>query len=452
MKCKYCNTEVEEELVFCPQCGNSLVQQIEPEQKPDTAENTGEAQAKPKKKVWKLILAIAGAVTGLCVLAVVLLIALGVKFQLPTNDIHRKQVYSVAAEKAEKKNANVVAVVNGKELTNAQLQIYYRMQILDFMNYYGSYLSYMGLDYEKPLSQQECTEEEGMTWEQFFLQQALETWYRYQVLVNLAEENGFVLDAEIQADIESIATSLEEQAPKEGYENADDMVKELLGPSCTVESYITYVKASAIASEYYASVYETMTPNADEIAAYFAENEASFTQSGITKDSGLVSSVRHILVCPEGGETDETGTTITYSDEAWNTCLTEAEAILNEWKSGEATQESFSLLASKYTEDTGSSATGGLYENVGPNSNFVETFRAWATDANRQPGDTGIVKSQYGYHIMYFVSGEPYWSSTAENYLLSERMNQFIEDAKSDFPMTVNYGKIVLPEMAKTEA
>lgn len=452
MKCKYCNTEVEEGLVFCPQCGNSLVQGNEPEKKPaDTAEKTGEAQAKPKKKVWKLILAIAGAVTGLCVLAVVLLIAFGVEFKIPTNDIHRKQAYSVSVEKAEKKNANVVAVVNGKELTNSELQIYYRMQVMDFVNYYGSYLSYMGLDYTKPLSQQECTEQEGVTWEQFFLQQALEMWYRYQVLVNLAEENGFELDAEILADIESVAASLEEQAPKEGYENADAMVKELLGPSCTVESYIAYVKVSAIASEYYASVYETMTPNADEIAAYFSENEANFSQSGITKDSGLVSSVRHILVCPEGGEKDESGVT-TYSEDAWQTCLTEAENILDEWKSGEATQESFSLLANKYTEDTGSSTTGGLYENVGPNSNFVETFRAWAVDMNRQPGDTGIVKSEYGYHIMYFVSGEPYWSSTAKSYLLSERMTQFIEDAKSDLPMTVNYGKIVLPEMAKTEA
>ena len=35
---------------------------------------------------------------------------------------------------------------------------------------------------------------------------------------------------------------------------------------------------------------------------------------------------------------------------------------------------------------------------------MVTNFNDWCYDAARQPGDTGIVESPYGYHVMYFVA------------------------------------------------
>ena len=34
---------------------------------------------------------------------------------------------------------------------------------------------------------------------------------------------------------------------------------------------------------------------------------------------------------------------------------------------------------------------------------MVTNFNDWIFDASRKPGDTGIVESDYGYHIIYFV-------------------------------------------------
>ena len=34
---------------------------------------------------------------------------------------------------------------------------------------------------------------------------------------------------------------------------------------------------------------------------------------------------------------------------------------------------------------------------------MVTEFNDWCFDESREPGDTGIVKTSYGYHIMYFV-------------------------------------------------
>ena len=111
--------------------------------------------------------------------------------------------------------------------------------------------------------------------------------------------------------------------------------------------------------------------------------------------------VRHILVGFEGGTTDETTGAVTYSHEEKAAAKATAEEILNEWKSGEATEASFAGLAAEKSTDTGSTANGGLYEDIYPGQ-MVEAFEDWCYDASRKAGDTGIVETEYGYHIMYF--------------------------------------------------
>ena len=34
---------------------------------------------------------------------------------------------------------------------------------------------------------------------------------------------------------------------------------------------------------------------------------------------------------------------------------------------------------------------------------MVSSFNDWCFDESRQTGNTGIIESQYGYHVMYFV-------------------------------------------------
>ena len=106
---------------------------------------------------------------------------------------------------------------------------------------------------------------------------------------------------------------------------------------------------------------------------------------------------RHILVSFDG-ETNEDGT---YTDEAKAAAKESAESILDEWKNGDATEDSFAALANERSTDTGSNTNGGLYENIYPGQ-MVTAFNDWCFDASRTPGDTGIVETTYGYHVMYF--------------------------------------------------
>ena len=97
---------------------------------------------------------------------------------------------------------------------------------------------------------------------------------------------------------------------------------------------------------------------------------------------------------------------------------TKAEALLEQWESGEATEESFAALAVAESADPGSAANGGLYENVNSQSGFIAEFTDWAINPARKANDTGLVKntesSTKGWHIMYFVGkNEPAWKEEA---------------------------------------
>lgn len=135
-------------------------------------------------------------------------------------------------------------------------------------------------------------------------------------------------------------------------------------------------------------------------------------------------SVRHILIAPEEeakeGE-EEASTPVTeMSDKAWKEAEKKAKDILAEFNKGDKSSDAFAKLAKDNSTDSNKD-DGGIYENITPNQ-MVPTFNAWCFDSARKAGDTAIVKTQFGYHIMYFEStGDmPVWQYTAQQALASE--------------------------------
>ena len=155
-------------------------------------------------------------------------------------------------------------------------------------------------------------------------------------------------------------------------------------------------------------------------------------------------SVRHILIAPETD--DENTSAKDASADQWKAALESAQNILNEFKTEGGTEEDFAALASQNSTDTGSSSNGGLYENVTPGQ-MVDTFSTWCFDSDRKSGDTAIVQSQYGYHIMYFVgqSGMPVWQYTAQQSLASDDSTAFAEKLKDSYTVSFNwFGKFYI--------
>jgi len=95
------------------------------------------------------------------------------------------------------------------------------------------------------------------------------------------------------------------------------------------------------------------------------------------------------------------------------------------------TEKDFAAMATENTADEGSASTGGLYENIRISGSFVEPFETWSFDPARKAGDTGIIETEYGYHIMYFVSDntdDPDWKNAILVTKGNEKLGEFYDE------------------------
>lgn len=177
----------------------------------------------------------------------------------------------------------------------------------------------------------------------------------------------------------------------------DDAIREEVSALSTKS---TYVKDDATAEWAFAD-----DRKAGDVFTEISEDKTTYSAYMLLATPSLdeynTVNIRHILL-----------SSATYgSDEA---AKAKAEELLAGFTGG---ADAFAALANEYSEDTGSNTNGGLYENVGKGE-MVESFDAWIYADGRKAGDTGIVKSDYGYHVMFFVGeGEIAWHVQADNAL-----------------------------------
>ena len=469
MECKNCGTLLEEGQTVCHCCGEQVKEKKE--KKPWT-----------KKRIAKLVIAIVAGLLVLSLIAGILVLA------LRENDVYYKKEYTTSDFWSKLTKNQVVATMGEYELTNSQLQVFYWMQVYDLINYYveqyGDYaVYYLGLDISTPLSEQIYREDTGMTWEQYFLEDALYAWHRYQSLADEAKKAGYQMPADYQKSFAEMRDSMEETAKEDGFESADAMLQAELGSTVTFEDYYYYMEIYYLGNLYFNELTSKLVFTDSELDAFYQENKESLEQYKVYQDdSTLVDfrnifvkpvtsldedgnsvvteeawndcqakaqaimdtlqgteldeetfaalakiksedtssasngglyqyvskndlatvDVRHILIMPKGGTKDASGN-VTYSEEEWEACRISAQLLLDQYLAGEKTEDAFSALANAHSEDQDGKVTnGGLYADV-YTGEMVEAFDAWIFDGSRQPGDTGLVKTQYGYHVMYFV-------------------------------------------------
>lgn len=335
----------------------------------------------------------------------------------------------------------VVARMGDYTLTNGQLQMFYWTEVRNFLSSYGSYASYIGLDLTKPLDVQTCgIADTQCTWQQFFLASALNSWRNYQATSAEAEADKFKLDEETQTQLDTAIENLENSAPLYGFASAEELLHDDVGAGANLDDYSHFLKIYYTGSIYFSDLCQTQEPTDEEVEKYFDENKDTYEKNGLTKDDKTVD-VRHILVMPEGATTD-TIRTDTFDDAAWEASRKKAEELLAQWEQGDKSEESFAELAKANSQD-GSAADGGLYTGV-TEGQMVKAFNDWCFDDVRQPGDYGIVKTEFGYHLMFFVGSTPVWKDSAKSDLSNARANELLSAILEKHTVEADFDKMLL--------
>ena len=471
MDCKFCNAPMEEGQEICDICGKNVNDELTEEEVAveetvsenafaieaedeeaqvalDAAEEAASVEA-PKKKKGAAVL---GWIIAIVLAAVIALAGVFVYDALTSEPVEPESVtlmggtvYTVETATEEQlttvvASAEKMGIIRslkeklGMEpkmaegLTNAELSMYYWDAFYNFYNQYGYYAMMMGLDPATMDTTDSGMGGEGVTqtWQEYFLSAALNQYHVVTAVCAAAEAEGFTLPEEMATEFENMKTELS------AMEDIAQQLVNVYGEGLTLEDYLAYVHAQYLSSAYLAAKQEAITCTDEELSAYYDANAESYQANGIEK---------------------------TTAEDAVDSAA-EAEKIYAEWQAGEATEESFAALAAVHTTDPGSQETGGLYEDV-TEGMMVPAFNDWCFDEARQTGDTGIVETEYGHHIMYFVasnddgtvdvrhillqSTDPdAWKETVKADLVSHKMQELMDGLKAGYVLDYAPERMVL--------
>ncbi len=371
MVCKNCGAFLSDDLKDCPVCGAIIGEEAEGSESNAVGETfispdaNDDVDVKPKKKKTNTILIVA--------LSVLLVVAIVFCVLLSVDGLSRKiknffsEVFS-SSDTNDRNNPNdIVAEFMGEQLNNVKLNYYYYDVYETFSSMYGDQLEAV-ITYVL---------QDGETMEDFLVECAINEWANNVALKQMATKDNFILSTEEQAQIDSMISAINEAAVAAGFANSDAFIKSLYGKFSSSASYLEHYQDTT-----YAYMYKM---------DYFNEKYDEYLDDLDGLDT-FNYSVRHILFQPAD----------TSKDADWKDAENKANEIYQQWLKGEATEESFGELAKEHSSD-GSAVYGGLYEDI-PEGYMVQPFNDWCLDKTRKPGDHGIVKTEFGYHIMYFVS------------------------------------------------
>lgn len=238
---------------------------------------------------------------------------------------------------------------------------------------------------------------------------------------------GSVSDAAAKA--EEAAAAIVANTTAESFTNA-------IAAYCVEYLGYTAEDAADLSSRCYVTHLTATTGNEASDWAFSAEpgDTTIITESGGTsysvyylvksayRDETPTRSVRHILIGSD-----------TYDDVEATT-----DEVYKAWENSGFSLDTFNSLVGEYSTDPGSIASGGLYENVAPGE-MVAAFNDWLFDGSRKPGDHGIVETEYGSHIMYYVGeGEPNWVCGADEALRNNAYTDMLQENAGSIEMNAD--------------
>lgn len=387
----------------------------------------------------------------------------------------------------------VVATSGAAELTNGRLQVWYWAEVSQYRQENHEVMP----DFDLPLDTQVCEIDSSVnSWQQYFLKQALSAWHSAQALIQQSQTVPMPTEAAYQpnpmnhekymtgmpatevlygyhshyrpnsmhqAYLDEIPQMLEDLAREKGYQNAQAMAQEAFGASA--EELEAYAASSNRSYMYFTTLSHSIEPTEAELDAFHAEQNSAASPEISVDFRQILLVPRDVLqpddrpdwqqkqepmepVVLEAVAVDSDGT-VTCSAEAWTICEEEARAMLTQWQKNNGTEATFGETAHRYTMDPGTKVNGGRYQGI-RKGQMTKVIDDWCFDPARQVGDTAILRSEYGVHILYFSGSRPLDREAAETEYYRQQQNALIAAAKESYPMEVTYSAIRLQEAQGT--
>ena len=286
------------------------------------------------------------------------------------------------------KKATAVTIGDEK-YTAAEVNYYFQQAYQSFLNQNYYYLSYIGLDTSADLRDQAHPGgEEGETWFDYFMDQAIEQMILTQSLNDHAKAEGFAWTDELQSELDSAITSLKENVNASGYYTSfTNYLTSTYGGTMTEKVFTEQAKAGYLAQAYADAYTDTLDYSEDELNALYEASPNSYDKVAYEsiRISGYVSS------------TDADGNTVEVTDEMKADAMAEAKAKAEQVYDALQSGKSLETISGEddsyyYTNSTGTSYYAG------------DTLGEWLFDSARKSGDTTLLEDEASsaYYVVKF--------------------------------------------------
>ncbi len=261
-----------------------------------------------------------------------------------------------------------VVTVDGRKIGQVEFDYMYNTVKTNYMQNYGSYLSYYGLS--ETTDPSTVMYNDKLSFKEYFEQLAVDQFKENAALQKEANAAGFKYDA--GKDWTEFLENAGKSA-KASDMNLADYLKNRFGTYATKSNLKPLVERSVTLSEYYQRVYDSKLPSDSEIDAYYDENKSTYDSVDY-----FISTVNAVMptepteLADEGAAVAEDGS-YTPSDAEKNAAMEAARADADK--------------AVKDIMTEGTAHTGELSSSV----NFY--VRDWLFDEARVEGDTTVIEN-----------------------------------------------------------
>ena len=296
---------------------------------------------------------------------------------------------------------------------------YYKTNVA---NTYSQYLSLFGVDASVPLELQMYDEELGLTWADFFDQEAAAAIQTTKVLVADAKTKGLKFD--VADDYKTFLEGMKSAAKAAG-QDYDDFLVSMYGVSASEKTLKPLIQNELIAAAYSKQLTTDMTPTDEEVQAKYDENPDDYDSVDY-----------RVLDFPAGVTEESTEEEIKAAMEA---STKSAQEMLDKVNAG----EDFETLCATYAREdlrdefadteTDRSLTTGVTSSMAPSS-----YGEWLFD-DRKEGETTLFTDEEN-RVCYVIKFEKRYmgENVLENIksnMASEAVSEYTTSLAENFPV-----------------
>ncbi|MCR4778487.1 MAG: hypothetical protein K5858_06545 [Lachnospiraceae bacterium] len=161
--------------------------------------------------------------------------------------------------------------IGSHEVSKVEYDYFYYTTVNEYINMYGSFLQYMGLDTTQDFDDQMY--DENKTWKDAFDDMTTGRIQAVFAYYDDAVKNGFTYDE--ATAYESYKNGIEDAAKTANYSVAD-YYKGMFGKYATEEGLENVVKTTLMADAYMDKLTEDNAPSAEKIESYYAEHKDDY--------------------------------------------------------------------------------------------------------------------------------------------------------------------------------